>query len=89
MAVVKSIIVPISTFNLQVKNLMAGSTYFISIAAHNGAGIGAFSTPVTQATISIPPSIPVNEFGTDTTRDITADAIPLLLPDIADLTAYR
>ena len=71
-------------------NLNPGSEYRVRIAAHNGAGIGPYTPDVSQTALSIPPNIPMDaSFQRNNDRQVTQTTIPILLPNILDITSYR
>lgn len=82
-----------SVTTLTEEGLLAGTTYLIDVAASTAVGIGNYSDPTSQITVSIPPSLDGDGtvFERDTTRDITQDSIPIILPEIAaaDLASFR
>ena len=81
--------VDVNTRTRTLQGLADGVSYSIQVAAHTGAGMGNFSDPILQSTIPIPPEVPQVGFRRDPAGEATTATIPIILPDIADLTLYR
>ena len=73
---------------LMVEDLLAGTTYFVDVAASTAVGIGDYSDPISQTTVAIPPPPGGNP---NMPGDITQNSISITLPEIAsaDLDSFR